>query len=197
MNILEVLKNNKILVSDGAMGTMLLQKGLTGGQCPEQFNVTHPEVIQSIHRDYFNAGADIVTTNSFGGTATRLKMHGLSGKVAEFSQAAVKNARLVCPEGKFVAGSIGPTGLVLEPLGEASRSDVTKMFEEQARALTDAGADVLFIETMMALEELECAMQAVKNVTSLPVSACMTFEKGPAGIRTQWGVDIKSFVTTA
>lgn len=192
--IFELISNGKVLLSDGAMGTEL-QKRLPLGYCPEELNISRPEIVKEIHQSYYEAGSDIVETNSFGGNRSRLKMHGYSDRVKEFAIAAAKNAREVCPAGKFVAGSIGPTGEILEPLGDLSLDEAYSIFAEAAEALQEGGVDILFIETMMSIEEAEIAVKAAKEKTNLPVSATMTFESGAAGLRTMWGVDVPIAVT--
>ena len=191
---LELLNSGTILLSDGAMGTELQKRGLPSGACPEEYNVSHPEIIRSIHKDYFDAGADIVETNTFGANRARLKLHGYEDRVYEFCVAAASLAKSVCPAGKFVAGSVGPTGELLEPLGTLSEEDAYKIFAEQVKALEEGGADVIFVETMMAAEEAVIAVRAAKDNTSLPVVGSMTFELGKAGLRTMWGIDIKTAV---
>lgn len=189
---LEVLNSGKILLCDGAMGTELQKRGLPTGACPEEFNISNPEVIKNIHRDYFIAGSDIVETNSFGANRARLKLHGFEDRVKEFCFATAHLANSVRPNGKFIAGSMGPTGELLEPLGTLSEIDAYNIFSEQAIALEQGGVDVLFIETMMAPEEATIAVKAAKGNTNLPVVASMTFELGNAGLRTMWGVDVKT-----
>jgi len=193
-SIMDLLNSGKILLSDGAMGTEL-QKTLPQGYCPEELNVSRPDIIKEIHKCYYAAGSDIVETNSFGANKARLKMHGHGKRVREFAMAAAGNARDVCPEGKFVAGSIGPLGELLEPFGELSIDDAYLMFAETAEALQEGGVDILFIETMMAIEEAETAVRAAKDKTTLPVAATMTFESGNAGLRTMWGVDVPTAVS--
>ena len=195
-NFLETLKQKKILVSDGAMGTELQKRGLIPGNCPEEFNITHPEIIKSIYNEYYTAGSDIVTTNSFGANRYRLKFFGYEKKVEEFNEASVRLAKEICPKDKFIAGSIGPLGEIIEPLGTISELDAFNAFAEQAAILENSGVDVIFIETMMALEEISIAVKAVKDKTNLPISASMTFELGKAGLKTPWGVDIKTAVKT-
>ncbi len=191
---LEALNSGKILLCDGAMGTELQKRGLPTGACPEEFNISNPDVVRSIHRDYFNAGSDIVETNSFGCNRARLKLHGYEDRVKEFCIAAANIARSVCPPGKFVAGSVGPTGELIEPLGTLSEKDTYNFFAEQAKVLEEGGVDVIYIETMMAIEEAVLAVKASKENTSLPVVASMTFELGNAGLRTMWGIDVKTSV---
>lgn len=193
-HFLEILAAGKILVSDGAMGTELQKRGMPVGVCPEEFNVSHPDIVQGIYKDYYDAGADLVTTNTFGANRSRLAMHGFENRVREFCVKSVELARAVRTEGKFVAGDMGPTGDLIEPLGPRTAEEAYDIFAEQAEALAEGGVDVIFIETMMAAEEIEIAIRAAKEKTHLPVVATMTFELGKAGLRTMWGVDIASAV---
>jgi 5-methyltetrahydrofolate--homocysteine methyltransferase len=194
-SILHRLQRGERLVSDGAMGTQLQQRGLPAGHCPEEFNVSHPEVVVSIYRDYYEAGSDIVTTNTFGGNAARLKAHGYEQRVAEFSRKSAELLKSVCPAGRFAAACVGPTGEMLEPAGTAQAEDLYAMYAEQARALLEGGVDLFFVETMMAVDEAEVAVRALKDATALPVSATMTFQKVKTGYRTMWGVSIAEAVS--
>lgn len=194
MSFLEKLNSGAILLGDGGMGTELQKRGMPTGVCPEEYNVTHPEIVQGIYRDYYNAGSNIVETNTFGANRARLTLHNFETRVAEFCRASAQLAREVCPAEKFVAGSMGPTGDLIEPLGPRTAKDAFDIFAEQALALAEGGVDVVFIETMMAAEEAEIAIRAVKEKTNLPVVATMTFELGKAGLRTMWGVDVASAV---
>jgi 5-methyltetrahydrofolate--homocysteine methyltransferase len=193
-DFLNKIRAGGILLSDGAMGTELQKRGLPVGVCPEEYNVSHPEIVQSIYCDYFAAGSDLVETNTFGANRSRLALHGFEQRVAEFCQASAKLAREVCPPGKFVAGSMGPTGDIIEPLGPRTVQEAYDIFAEQAAALAAGGVDAILVETMMAAEEAEIAIRAVKEKTDLPVVATMTFESGKAGLRTMWGVDVPTAV---
>lgn len=194
MTLIEKLNSGLILLCDGAMGTELQNRGLPTGACPEEYNIIHPEIVQAIHSDYYNAGSDIVETNTFGGNRARLQVHDFERRVAEFNTKAVELAREVCPAGRCVAGSMGPTGDIIEPLGPRSTQEAYDIFAEQAEALAAGGVDAVFVETMMAAEEAEIAIKAVKERTGLPVVATMTFEAGKAGLRTMWGVDVPTAV---
>jgi 5-methyltetrahydrofolate--homocysteine methyltransferase len=191
--ILERLAAGEILLCDGGMGTELQ---FTAGDfaCPEELNMRHPDAVAAAHRAYFDAGSDIVETNTFGGTRARLKMHGLGDHVREISFEGAQIARSVCPEGRFVFGSIGPTGEMLEPFGDAEPRALYDMFTEQADALAKGGVDAIIVETMMDAEEARLAVEAAKTHTSLPVIATMTFAVRDGSARTRWGVDVPTAV---
>jgi 5-methyltetrahydrofolate--homocysteine methyltransferase len=176
------------------MGTELQKRGLPTGVCPEEYNVTRPEIVQGIYKDYFDAGCDLVETNTFGANRSRVALHDLEDRVSEICIKSVELARAVCPENRLVAGSMGPTGDIIEPLGPRTAQEAYDIFSEQAEALAEGGVDVIFVETMMAAEEAEIAIKAVKEKTKLHVVATMTFELGKSGPRTQWGVDVKTAV---
>ena len=180
------------VVADGAMGTQLFAVGLCSGDPPENWNVTHAEQVRAIHRAYLRAGADLVVTNSFGGTRYRLALHDLQDRVAELNQAAAGNARQEADaetertgRAVLVAGSMGPTGELLEPMGSMSARLCQAAFAEQAAALAAGGADVLWVETMSDLDEVEAAVRGARSACDLPVAATMSFDT--AG-RTMMGV---------
>jgi 5-methyltetrahydrofolate--homocysteine methyltransferase len=179
---------NRILLGDGAMGTQLQQAGLEPGGCGEAWNVEQPDRVKAIQARYRDAGSDLILTNTFGGTRMRLALHGFEEKAYDFNKAAALLAREVMGEDRYVIGDIGPFGGFLEPLGDASSEEVVAAFEEQARAFGDAGVDAIIIETMTALEEIECALDAVRNVTTVPVIVSLAFDKTQAGNRTMMGV---------
>lgn len=178
----------KVLLGDGAMGTELQKRNLPPGICPEQCNLLYPDLVQKIHLEYFNAGSDVVETNTFGANRFRLQQYGLARKAREINLRAVDLARKICPKDKLVGGSIGPTGEIIEPLGSLSQNSAYEAFAEQAEALANGGVDIIYVETMLALEEIELAIRAVKETTKLPVIACMSFRAGKTGLRTAWGV---------
>jgi 5-methyltetrahydrofolate--homocysteine methyltransferase len=193
--IRKIIKRGNTLLADGAMGTELQRRKLSLNSCPELYNVTQTEIIQSIHADYYAAGSDIVETNTFGGSRIRLAQYGNGKRVKELNRKAAEIAKEVCPDGKFVAGSMGPLGELIEPFGTVKLTDAYDNFKEQAIALAEGGADIIFVETMMSVEEAETAVKAVKEATSLPVSATMTFNITDSGVFTSFGVDAQTAVT--
>lgn len=175
-NILEMLKSKNILFFDGGIGTMLQKRGLPAGVSPELFCIENPEVLAGIHADYAAAGADILTTNTFGGNALKLPK-GLD--VCEFNAkmaALAKNAAKNAGRPVFVAGSVGPTGKFLKPLGELDFNHLIDVFTEQITGLVKGGADLIQIETQIDIAEARAAVIAARNVCNLPVSVSMTFE---------------------
>lgn len=191
MTLLERIAAGEILISDGAMGTFLQAKGLKVGECPEVWNVSHPEEVKSIAQAYIDAGSDIVESNSFGGTSYKLKEFGLSADdVAEFNIAAARLAKAAMGDNGYVAASVGPTGQIVEDEGgNVTEEDLYNAFKEQAVALAEGGADALCIETMSSVAEAVQAIKAAKDNTNLTVICTFTFEPGARGFRTMMGVD--------
>ncbi|UCD58492.1 MAG: homocysteine S-methyltransferase family protein [Candidatus Hydrogenedentota bacterium] len=196
MNLLEKLRADETFVFDGAMGTMLQAHGLAIGECPEEWNTSHPDVVRQIHSSYFDVGCDIVETNSFGGTRLRLARFGLADKVRELNQKAVENARAVAGPGHHVAGSVGPTGEFIRPYGNLAYEEVLDAFREQVSALEEGGADIICVETMSDLNEARAAIEAARMSTKCVVFASMTFNHDKRGYRTMMGVDPKTAART-
>ena len=168
----------RVLVLDGAMGTMLQERGLKPGQSPEEMNLTAPEVVAGVHRAYLEAGADIIVTNTFGGTAAKLEHYGLGDQVARINAEAVRLAREVAGDKAYVAGSIGPTGRFVEPVGDMSFDEAASLFREQAQALIDAGCDAITLETFLDIKEIRAAVIAIREISAdIPVIAMLTFEE--------------------
>jgi 5-methyltetrahydrofolate--homocysteine methyltransferase len=162
-----------VLVLEGAMGTMLQRAGLPAGECPELLNVSAPEVVADVHRLYALAGADCCTTNTFGGSRPKLAEYGYGDRVDEFNRAAVRISKA---EGApHVLADVGPTGLVLEPMGQATFDDVFAIFAEQIAALAAEEPDAIFFETFTDIAELRCGVLAAKSVCDLPIIASCTF----------------------
>ena len=187
-SIIQRLSLGDILISDGATGTYLQARGLEPGGCPEELNASNPEVVRGMAAAYFEAGADMVLTNSFGGNRFMLKKYGHGGRVWELNRLAAEHARSAAPPGGYVVGSVGPSGEFLEPLGEVTETEMLDAFVEQVTALEAGGADAVVVETMTALEEAALAIRAAKENTNLTAMATMVFDKGPRGFFTMMGV---------
>ena len=187
-NLRQQLAAGDVLISDGATGTYLQSHGLEPGGCPEEMNSANPEVIQAMAREYFFAGADMVLTNTFGGTSFMLKKYGYGDRVAELNILGAQHARSQSSSGQFVAGSIGPTGELLESnSGTTPDSEVYEAFVEQVTALEAGGVDSIDIETMISVEEASLAIKAAKEYTNLVVISTMMFTRGPRGWFTMMG----------
>ncbi|MDQ3653749.1 MAG: bifunctional homocysteine S-methyltransferase/methylenetetrahydrofolate reductase [Chloroflexota bacterium] len=170
--------NAGVVLGDGAMGTMLFDAGHASDECLESLNASDPETVAAIHRQYIGAGADVIEANTFGGNRFRLAAHGLQNKVRDFNKRGVRlvrEEREISGTSVLVAGSIGPSGRTIEPFGVLSRQEATEGFREQIEFLLEAGVDLLVIETMGSLGETECAIDAARACSDLPIVAMMTF----------------------
>jgi 5-methyltetrahydrofolate--homocysteine methyltransferase len=195
IQFLERLKN-EILISDGAIGTMLQTVGCPPGACPEEWGISNREKLQSIHRGYLEAGADILLTNTLGGSRFKLGRYNLSEQAYSINKRAAEIVAEVAQDIAYVAGDIGPTGEFMEPIGFVKESEFYDAFAEQASGLKDGGADFIIIETMMALDEMQTAIKAAKETTGLPVIASMAFNvistsEDTITFRTMMGIDPK------
>ena len=186
--ITERIRAGAVLISDGAWGTMLQGKGLKPGECPELWCVEHPEAVLEIARRYIAAGADMIETNSFGGTSFKLEFHGLAQRVAELNRAAAAISRQAAGPDRHVIASVGPTGKMLL-MGDVTEQELYAAFREQLVSLAAGGADGCCIETMSAVDEAVLAIRAAKEHTRLEVICTFTFEKTAHGeYRTMMGV---------
>jgi 5-methyltetrahydrofolate--homocysteine methyltransferase len=168
-----ILRDDRIYFFDGGYGTLLQARGLPAGLSPELWGLAAPDVIRGVHRDYLEAGADILTTNTFGGSRPKL---GLDADPYELNLAMTRIAREVAGERAFVAASIGPTGHFVEPLGDLTFRELVEIFREQIRGCVDGGADLILGETHFDLAEARAVVVAARQVCSLPVAMSMTFE---------------------
>ena len=190
--VVERVRAGETLVFDGGYGTMLFAAGLLNGACPELWNDTHADVVAGIHRGYFDAGSDIVETNTFGGTRLKLNEYKIGDRTRELNEKGARLARAAAPPHGYIAGSIGPTSRLpaeYEPLGDTTDEEYEATFREQAEALAEGGVDLFAVETMMFPQEATAAIRACKAVTELPVMATMffQFEELHDRDRTMWG----------
>jgi len=175
-SLLETLRERR-LVCDGAMGTQLMLAGLANGDCGEAWNLSHPERVLKIQRNYVESGADCLITNTFGGSRLMLKRHGHAEQLRQINQAGARIARDAFGKRHgFVLGDLGPLGAILEPYGDLSQDEARAAYEEQARALVEAGADAIIIETQTSLEEIGVAIDAAKAAGAPCVIASLAYD---------------------
>ena len=189
-----LLAEGRPLLADGATGTNLFEVGLNSGDSPEAWNFDHPDRIQALHQSFVDAGADIILTNSFGGNRRRLALHNLESRAREVNRVAAQNARTVADKAGrpvVVGGSVGPTGDLLAPLGPLTEDEAVEIFVEQIEGLREGGADVVWIETMSAAEEIRAAARAAIKV-GMPFTVTASFDT--AG-RTMMGVTPDAFAS--
>ncbi|NQT89741.1 MAG: homocysteine S-methyltransferase family protein [Candidatus Omnitrophica bacterium] len=192
--LLERLKE-EVLVCDGATGTMLIENGMPEGVCPEEWAIKNRLVLSKLHKAYVGAGADMITSNTFGANAIKLRRFNLQKQAVDINKRAVEIAKDAAGGKAYVLGDVGPTGEYLKPAGDLESDEMLEVFIEQIKALESAGVDAIIIETMSDAEELKRAIMAAKESTGLPLIASMTFQKtGEKGFRTTSGVTIPQFV---
>ncbi len=192
-NIYDLLDSSRFVLGDGAMGTVLQDRGLTGGAPPELWNAEHPEIIRQVYQEYVDAGSQVIIANTFGGTSYRLKLHHAEDRVAELNRAAAVLAREVAGEDILVGASVGPTGELFEPMGSLTHDDAAAAFAAQAAALAEGGVDFFLIETMSDLNEVLAAIDGIRSASSLPIAVTMTFD---TKFRTMMGVTPVQALTT-
>ena len=185
MNLFEFLSSNKkTILLDGAMGTQLAETGLQMGG---QTNITHPEAVLAIHRQYAECGVDMIITNTLTMNRLSIESHNVGVDVKEVNIAGARLAKAAVREGQYILGDIGSTGKMLKPYGDLSEDDAYVAFKEQAAILAEGGVDGFIIETMFDLAEALCALRACKEATDLPVFASITFNTVQKGGRTIMG----------
>jgi methionine synthase I (cobalamin-dependent)/5,10-methylenetetrahydrofolate reductase len=191
----------RVLVCDGAMGTMLYSKGVFISRCFDELNLSNPELVREVHIDYIKAGADIIETNTFGGNRTKLMSHGLAEQTREINLQGARIAREAARKDVFVAGAIGPLGIRIEPWGKTSIDEAQAIFQEQAQALLDGGVDVFILETFFDLNEALAAIRGVRQVSDRPLIVQMSIEEAGNSLEgtppevfakrlDEWGADV-------
>ena len=194
-SILKQLKRGEIFVADGAMGSLLMQRGLPAGMPPETFNLSHPEILEEIARLYYNAGAEILQTNTFGASPLKLANYSLEEKTEEINRNALKAVKKAADGSVFISASCGPSGKLLKPYGDIEPEVMYDNFYRQLNVLINDGIDVVCVETMTDVQEAVLAVKAAKSISSdIPVMATMTFDSTPRGFFTIMGVDIPTAV---
>jgi 5-methyltetrahydrofolate--homocysteine methyltransferase len=186
------LRRGEPIVGDGAWGTQLMERGLAPGDCPEAWNLARPAILEEIASSYLEAGAEILTTNTFGGSPMKLRPYRLEDRTEEINRSAVEALRRVAGGRAWISASVGPCGALLEPYGEATEAEVLASFERQILALAEGGADLLCVETMIDLREAALALRAARTAApGLTVLATMTFDATPRGFFTVMGVSLE------
>jgi homocysteine S-methyltransferase len=205
-NFLDKLNDSEVILFDGAIGTMIYNKGIFFNQCFDEINISNPKIIKEIHTEYLKAGADVLTTNTFGANVPRLCEYGFAEKIENINKKGVEIAKTVISEfnkenSVYIAGCIGPLGIKVEPLGILSQDKALNYFKQQAQYLYDAGADLIILETFVDLNEIKIAIKAIKEVCNLPLIAEITIKDDGTSIygtkpelyttqMDQWGADI-------
>lgn len=193
----EYLNAGNILIADGATGTMLQAAGLPPGTPPDLWNVENPAAIRRVYRAYLDAGSQMIIANTFGGNPVRLRIAGgLDARMAELNRAAIALAKAEAAGQAYVAADMGPTGELLAPLGALSYEDAVAAFAAQARVLAESEADLIWIETMSAVNEASAAVEGIKQVTDLPVFCSLSFELKKGRARTMMGVSPRQAAET-
>lgn len=195
--LLERIKKGEILVADGAMGSLLMAraKDLIKGKCPEFINLLRTDILTEVAGLYLDAGADIVQTNTFGGSPIKLSDYSLDDKTEEINRAAVLAVKEVVAGKAYISASCGPSGKMLKPYGTTDPEEMSESFSRQLNVLIDAGTDIICVETMTDVQEAVLAVKAAKGISSsVPVMATMTFDKTPRGFFTMMGVTIEKAV---
>lgn len=193
MTLLQTIEQRP-LVCDGAMGTLLQARGMPLDVCPEVWGIENAEVLLEIHREYLDAGADVILTSSLGGNSFKLKKYGVTTSATEIARGLAEIALKATGPGQHVLGDVGPTGDFMQPLGLATEDDFYQAFLAQCQGFADAGVAGIIVETMMDLNEAKVAVRAAKD-TGLPVIGSLSFNPDPNGFRTMMGVSPEATVT--
>jgi 5-methyltetrahydrofolate--homocysteine methyltransferase len=193
--IIERVKKGEVLVADGAMGSMLMARGLEAGSCPESFNLSNLGVLEEIASLYFKAGAEIIQTNTFGASPLKLSDYSLEERTEEINKNAVLAVKKVVDKQAYISASCGPSGRLLKPYGDVDPGELYNNFQRQLAAIIEAGVDIICVETMTDIGESLMAIKAARSISSsVPIMATLTFEKTKRGFYTIMGIDIERAV---
>lgn len=194
--ILERIFANEIVLSDGAIGTILLSKNMNDIPCPEYVNIVRMELLEEIASQYLEAGSEIIQTNTFGASSIKLSSYGLDDKAEIINKNAVSAVKNAVGNRAYISGSCGPSGKILKPYGDLEYKDLFESYLKQIAILIHSGVDIICIETMSDINEAVCAVKAAREISdSIPVMASMTFDPTPRGFFTMMGVNIENAVT--
>jgi methionine synthase I (cobalamin-dependent) len=186
MDIIQKINRHGLLM-DGAMGSVLIRQGLAGNEAAESWNIKRPDIIKQVHADYFDAGADVVTANTYGASQSKLKKMGADRAFERINREGVRLAKSVCGPGQYVAADMGAMGEMLAPAGPVSFEKMKDAFAAQARILDEEGVDLFLVETVFDLNAGLCAVQAIQSVSDKPVFCTLTFKETPRGFFTIFG----------
>ena len=190
----ERLAGKNVLLSDGAWGTLLQERGIPAGHPPDEWNLSHPADVEAVARSYVDAGSDLILTNTFGGNPFILGRSGLADKVRQINCDGVRISRRAASKGTFVVASIGPSGEFLEPLGTISPGEMQAAFRRQVEGLIEGDPDGFVVETMSDPAEAACAVHAIREISDLAIIVSMTFDSGEDGLHTMMGLDPSQIV---
>ena len=185
--------SSKIILFDGGMGSEVFKRGIMPGKLPDTLNIDHPNVIFEIHKAYYDAGADMCQSNTFGSSFINLKNYKVEDSIKEINLGGLENIKKACPPNRLIVADIGPSGEFRPPVGEASPDQWISSFEKQATFLEN-GVDLWHIETMSDIEEMKAALEAVKNISKKPIISSMTYKKTKKGFYTIMGDSIENCV---
>jgi 5-methyltetrahydrofolate--homocysteine methyltransferase len=194
--LMQRIRRGEIIIADGAMGTILFQKGLKPHECPEKINLSRPDIPEQIAAEYLEAGAEIIQTNTFGGSPLKLNKYSLDDKTEQINRRAVECVRRAVGDKAYISGSVGPSGQILIPYGDTAPEQIYESALRQINSLIDAGVDVLCIETMTDISEATLNIRAARSISpTIPIMATMTFDQTPKGFFTIMGVTVEKAAT--
>jgi len=185
--------SSKIILFDGGMGSEVFKRGIKPGKLPDTLNIEHPDVIFEIHKDYYDAGADMCQSNTFGSSFINLKNYKVEGQIREINLGGLESIKKACPPNRLIVADIGPSGEFRPPVGKASPDQWISSFEKQVTIL-EVGVDLWHIETMSDIEEMKAALEAVRNISKKPIISSMTYKKTKKGFYTIMGDSLEKCV---